>query len=58
MRTEQATLTLSGASQATVQATNELTANLSGSSSVRYAGKPEHIEKDLSGNSSLEEVRK
>ena len=57
LRTENTILKLSGASQAAVRASNGLTANLSGSSRARYAGKPEHIEKDLSGNSSLEEAR-
>jgi len=57
LRTENTTLKLSGASQAAVRASNGLTADLSGSSRARYAGKPAHIEKDLSGNSSLEEVR-
>ena len=57
LRTDNTTLKLSGASQAAVRASSGLTANLSGSSRARYAGKPPHIEKDLSGNSSLEEVR-
>jgi len=57
LRTDNTTLKLSGASQAAVRASSGLTANLSGSSRARYAGKPGNIEKDLSGNSSLEEVR-
>jgi len=57
LRTEHTTLKLSGASQAAVRASSGLTADLSGSSRARYAGQPAHIEKDLSGNSSLEEVR-
>lgn len=58
LRAERTTLKLSGASQATVQATRSLTADLSGASRGRYAGQPANIEKDLSGASSLEEVRK
>ncbi|MGI4733728.1 MAG: GIN domain-containing protein [Janthinobacterium lividum] len=58
LRAERTTLRLSGASQATVQATSSLTADLSGASRGRYAGQPTNIEKDLSGASSLEEVRK
>ena len=57
LQAERANIDLSGASQANVHASEELKVDLGGGSQVRYAGRPTHIEKDLSGGSSLEQVK-
>ena len=57
LQAERANIDLSGASQANVRASEELKVDLGGGSQVRYAGRPAHIEKDLSGGSSLEQVK-
>jgi hypothetical protein len=57
LRAERATLELSGASQAQVNASNDLDVDLSGASSVSYAGNPSNIKKSLHGASSLEQVK-
>ena len=57
LQAQRANVELRGMSQAKVRAATELKVDLSGSSHVRYAGSPGHIEKDLSGASSLEEVK-
>ncbi|MEJ7665623.1 MAG: DUF2807 domain-containing protein [Hymenobacter sp.] len=57
LQTERANIDLSGASQANVRASEELKVDLNGGSQVRYAGRPARIEKDLSGGSSLEQVK-
>jgi phage shock protein PspC (stress-responsive transcriptional regulator) len=57
LQTQRATIDLGGMSQARVRTSEQLTVDLSGSSSVRYAGRPGRIEKDLSGSSSLEQVK-
>ena len=53
---EEASLTVSGASQARVQATAQLTVEISGAGSVIYAGNPE-ITQDISGAGSLTQAR-
>jgi len=57
LQTQRANIDLGGMSQARVRTSEQLTVDLSGSSSVRYAGRPGRIEKDLSGSSSLEQVK-
>jgi phage shock protein PspC (stress-responsive transcriptional regulator) len=57
LRTERASIELSSASQAQVHASNDLKVDLSGASSVSYAGNPSNIEKKLGGASSLEQVK-
>lgn len=57
LRAERATLELSSASQAQVNASNDLDVDLSGASSVSYAGNPSNIKKSLHGASSLEQVK-
>ena len=57
LRATKASIDLSSGSEAKVRATDELKVDLSSGSQVRYAGRPSHIEKDLSSGSSLEEVR-
>ena len=49
----QLTIDLSGASQATVSVSGTISAQVSGASSVRYAGTPQFIRKDVSGGSSI-----
>jgi hypothetical protein len=53
LETERATVSLSGASNGEVHATQSLKVNASGASNVTYVGKPEHIEKSVSGASSV-----
>ena len=53
LKAANASFELSGASTAKTNVENELRADLSGSSHVKYAGKPQRIEKDLSGASSV-----
>ncbi|MVN77620.1 PspC domain-containing protein [Hymenobacter sp. HMF4947] len=55
LRANKVKLDLSSASQAKVNATEELRADLSSGSNARYTGHPRNIEKDLSSGSSLEE---
>jgi phage shock protein PspC (stress-responsive transcriptional regulator) len=57
LHAERANLELSSASQAQVHASNDLKVDLSGASSVSYAGNPSNIEKNLRGASSLEQVK-
>jgi phage shock protein PspC (stress-responsive transcriptional regulator) len=57
LRAERASLELSSASQAQVHASNDLKVDLTGASSVSYAGNPGNIEKNLRGASSLEQVK-
>lgn len=56
LRATKAALDLSSGSEAKVRATDELKVDLSSGSSVRYAGRPGRIEKDLHSGSSLEQV--
>ena len=58
LKTQRATVELSGISQAEVFASESLKVDLSGSSHVSYAGDPGTIEKDLNGTSSLEQAGK
>lgn len=46
----------SGATKAKVRATRSLTAEASGASRIRYAGKPEAVQSDLSGAGSLKRI--
>ncbi|MGI4874417.1 MAG: GIN domain-containing protein [Janthinobacterium lividum] len=55
LRAERVTLDLGSGSQASVQATEELKADLSSGSSATYSGHPKRVEKDLSSGSSLDE---
>jgi phage shock protein PspC (stress-responsive transcriptional regulator) len=56
LRANRVTLDLSSASQAKVNATDELKVDLSSASSVRYKGNPGNIQKDLSSGSTLEQL--
>ncbi len=56
LRTQNASFDLSGASTAKTNVENELRAELSGSSHVKYRGSPQRIEKDLSGASSVKSL--
>jgi len=57
LQAQRADIDLSGMSQARVRTSEALKVDLNGSSTVRYAGRPTRVEKDLSGSSSLEEVK-
>ena len=57
LQAQRTSIDLAGMSQAKVRTSEELKVDLSGSSTVRYAGNPGRIEKDLSGSSSLEQVK-
>jgi hypothetical protein len=50
---EKVAVELSGASTARVHATNELSAEASGASTLRYAGEPAKLEKEISGASTV-----
>ncbi|GAB3636131.1 hypothetical protein GCM10027422_17210 [Hymenobacter arcticus] len=56
LRASRVTLDLSSGSQARVQATEELKADLSSGSLARYSGNPGQVSKDLSSGSTLEKV--
>lgn len=53
LQTENANIDASGASNININVSNELSADLSGASSVRYSGSPRSVKKDLSGASSV-----
>jgi len=55
LRASKVSLDLSSASQAKVNATDELKADLSSGSSAHYSGHPRNVDKDLSSGSTLEE---
>ncbi len=55
LRANRVSLDLSSASQAKVNAIDELKADLSSGSTARYTGRPRNVEKDLSSGSTLEE---
>jgi hypothetical protein len=56
LETQTAKATLSGASKAELDVTDSLSANASGASSVKYKGKPDHVERSISGASSIQPV--
>ena len=55
LKADDVTVDASGASSATVVALNDLNAEASGASTIRYAGEPKNLKKDLSGASSIKQ---
>jgi hypothetical protein len=55
LKAENVTVEASGASSATVVALNELSADASGASNVRYVGEPKSLDKKSSGASSVKQ---
>lgn len=53
LRAENTTVEASGASSATVTALNDLTAEASGASNIRYTGEPKNVKRNISGASSV-----
>lgn len=53
LRSENASIRISGAGSANVHATGRLEATISGAGSVRYAGNPETVQKSVSGAGSI-----
>ncbi|ALD20600.1 PspC domain-containing protein [Hymenobacter sp. DG25A] len=58
LRTNRASLDLSGASKARVRVSERLQAEVTGSSNVYYAGNPNSVEKDESGDSHVRPLNK
>jgi hypothetical protein len=55
LKSENVTVDASGASNATVMALNELNADASGASCIRYVGEPKNVDKKSSGTSSIKQ---
>jgi hypothetical protein len=55
LKAENVTVDASGASSATVVALNDLNADASGASTIRYTGEPKNVKKNSSGASSVKQ---